>query len=177
MTYDLTQWLTEIRTLQRQLSAAQQERDQAYASAANWRRLYEKEAQQRRTEVQALRDQIAEWQAYPQPSLSPSELSLATPDREGHANHQGNSNYQSLDAPIPDSPIPDIQDVTVLQSKLTEALQRCHELAQTLTNEKAAHEQTRNNLTAALSDTIDVLAREKQTKPAALQPMRDRQES
>lgn len=48
MTHDVTQWLAEIRSLQHQLAAARQERDQAYRSAANWQRIYEKEAEQRR---------------------------------------------------------------------------------------------------------------------------------
>jgi multidrug resistance efflux pump len=51
MTQDVSRWLAEIRTLQQQLAAARQERDQAYASASNWRQLYDAEAQQRRTDV------------------------------------------------------------------------------------------------------------------------------
>ena len=58
MSQDVTQWLAEIRTLQRQLADVRQERDQAYASAANWRRLYETEARQRRTEVADFQTQL-----------------------------------------------------------------------------------------------------------------------
>lgn len=65
MAHDVSQWLAEIRTLQRQLADTQKERDQAYASAANWRRLYETEARQRRSETETLRSQLAET---PQPS-------------------------------------------------------------------------------------------------------------
>ena len=50
MTYDVSQWLAEIKTLKQQLAEATQEREQAHASAANWRQLYETEAQQRRSE-------------------------------------------------------------------------------------------------------------------------------
>jgi len=49
MAHDVTQWLAEIRSLQHQLAMARQERDQAYRSAANWQRIYEKEAEQRRS--------------------------------------------------------------------------------------------------------------------------------
>ena len=52
MSQDLTQWIAEVRTLQRQLADTQKERDQAYNSAANWRRHYETEARQRRDRQQ-----------------------------------------------------------------------------------------------------------------------------
>ena len=48
---DIKQWLAEIKALQQKLAQANQERDEAYASAANWRSLYETEAKQRRTEA------------------------------------------------------------------------------------------------------------------------------
>ncbi|MEM0979705.1 MAG: hypothetical protein AAGH78_05455, partial [Cyanobacteria bacterium P01_H01_bin.58] len=54
MTQDITRWLTEIRTLQQQLAASRQERDQAYKSASNWRQLYDAEAKQRRDEMEQL---------------------------------------------------------------------------------------------------------------------------
>ena len=59
MTQEITRWLTEIRTLQQQLEAARQERDQAYQSAANWRQLYDAEAKQRRAEVADLQTTVA----------------------------------------------------------------------------------------------------------------------
>jgi len=49
MSQNVTQWLAEIQALKQQLADAQQEREQAYTSAANWQRLYETEAQQRRS--------------------------------------------------------------------------------------------------------------------------------
>ena len=50
MVNEVSQWLAEIQTLQQQLKTLGQERDQAYASAANWRRLYESESEQRRND-------------------------------------------------------------------------------------------------------------------------------
>jgi hypothetical protein len=58
MSQDLTQWITEVRTLQRQLADTQKDRDQAYNSAANWRRLYETEARQRREEAAEFQTQL-----------------------------------------------------------------------------------------------------------------------
>jgi hypothetical protein len=121
MAHDVSQWLAEIRTLQRQLADTQKERDQAYASAANWRRLYETEARQRRSEAEMLRSQLAET---PQPS---AEAAAAT----------------SASAP--------------LSERLAELLQLCQTLTQQLEAEKAAHDQTRQNLTTALGDTFDML--------------------
>ncbi|MEB3312844.1 MAG: hypothetical protein VKL98_01740 [Cyanobacteriota bacterium] len=48
MSQDLTEWIAEVRRLQHQVAELRQQRDQAYNSAANWRRLYDREAQQRR---------------------------------------------------------------------------------------------------------------------------------
>lgn len=57
------QWLAEIKGLQQKLLEVQQEREQAYASAANWRNLYEIEAKQRRAEAQTSQAAIAALQA------------------------------------------------------------------------------------------------------------------
>jgi len=71
MTQDLTQWITEVRTLQRQLADARRERDQAHNSAANWRRLYDNEARQRRQEAEQFEAQIDALQ-----SASPDQLDV-----------------------------------------------------------------------------------------------------
>ncbi len=63
MPHDVTQWIAEVRTLQHQLADARRERDQAYNSAANWRRLYENEARQRRQEVAQFEAQMTTLQA------------------------------------------------------------------------------------------------------------------
>ncbi|NJL46971.1 MAG: hypothetical protein HC929_05035 [Leptolyngbyaceae cyanobacterium SM2_5_2] len=73
MTQDITQWIAEVRTLQHQLADARRERDQAYNSAANWRRLYENEARQRRQEAEQLEAQIKVLRA-----TSPAESSVSS---------------------------------------------------------------------------------------------------
>lgn len=140
MSQDVTQWLAEIRTLQRQLADVRQERDQAYASAANWRRLYETEARQRRTEAADLQTQLKALRA--------------------------NSPTHQPIVPIGQPPShPPSSLSTNLQAQLEAAQQTCQDLAQKLAAEKAAHNQTRHILTTALGDTFDTL---KPTRESAL---------
>lgn len=129
MTQDLTQWITEVRTLQRQLADTQKDRDQAYNSAANWQRLYETEARQRRedaAEFQAQMDVLQQkLNANPNPAI---ERELAAAD-----------------------------SLPGLQQRLDGLVQRCQDLTQRLQAEQEAHAQTRQTLTAALGDTFDAL--------------------
>ncbi|MBD0336160.1 MAG: hypothetical protein ICV62_11780 [Cyanobacteria bacterium Co-bin13] len=140
MSYDVSQWLAEIRTLQRQLADTQKERDQAYASAANWRRLYETEARQRRTETEALRSHLqtleAELKQSQEKPTAADPIYLSTGPGEAAA------------------------DDTPLEAKLQKALTLCQSLTQQLKAEKDAHEQTRQSLTTALGDTFDMLKSE-----------------
>ena len=78
MTQDVRQWLAEIKTLQQKLTETQKERDEAYASAANWRNLYETEAKQRRTEsrlaqqaIGSLKEELQSLQALPDGGARP----------------------------------------------------------------------------------------------------------
>lgn len=129
MSQDLTQWITEVRTLQRQLADTQKERDQAYNSAANWRRLYETEARQRREEAADFQAQIDTLQ----------QRLNADP---GAVLERDLSTVNSLQG---------------LQQRLDGLVQQCQDLTQLLQAEQAAHAQTRQTLTAALGDTFDAL--------------------
>ena len=156
MTEDVRQWLAQIKVLQQQLSQVQQQRDDADASAANWRRLYETEAQQRRTDahlaaqtVEELQMQIQELQGAAiltdnQQVLSPSESDIALE-------------------------VEQLETSVQLKQKLIEAiLERDRALAevfrlqQALKLEQENHAQTRNSLTSALGDAIDRLNRERE---------------
>lgn len=129
MSQDLTQWITEVRTLQRQLADTQKERDQAFNSAANWRRLYETEARQRREES-----------AYFQAQLEALQQRLsATP---GATLEKDLATVTSLQG---------------LQQRLDGLVHQCEDLTERLQAEQAAHAQTRQTLTAALGDTFDSL--------------------
>ncbi|HZG39295.1 MAG TPA: DUF2408 domain-containing protein [Nodosilinea sp.] len=129
MSQDLTQWITEVRTLQRQLADTQKDRDQAYNSAANWRRLYETEARQRREEAAEFQTQL---QALQQ-RLDADPGAVLEKDLATVGSLQG------------------------LQERLDGLVQQCQDLAQRLQAEQAAHAQTRQTLTAALGDTFDAL--------------------
>ncbi len=145
MSNDVTQWLAEIRSLQDQLVEAHRERDAAYESATNWRRLYETEAQQRRIDarlaeeaLQALRDQLQQAET------------TTTPNWQGDA------------VPIAlKVEVERLQTVTDLQTRLLQVLVERDRLSQDLKSEQTEHAQTRKSLTMALGDAIDTLARER----------------
>lgn len=143
MVNEVSQWLTEIQTLKQQLTTLGQEREQAYASAANWRRLYESESEQRRNEaakkqrrIQAL---VKELETFKQAPVSNDALDTFE---------------QTL------AKVNQIQSIDELRSQLIDALNYCEHLSDALKLEKAAHEDTRQSLTTALGDTIDLLAKE-----------------
>ncbi|MEO1069994.1 MAG: hypothetical protein AAFW95_12890 [Cyanobacteria bacterium J06638_6] len=129
MSPDLTQWIAEVRTLQQQLADTQADRDQAYNSAANWRRLYETEARQRREEAADFQAQVEAFQR--QLSAAPGQ--------------------------VIETALADADSLQELQQQLDGLVQRCQELTQRLQDEQQAHNQTRQTLTAALGDTFDAL--------------------
>lgn len=134
MSENVAQWLAEIQSLQRQVSELQQEREQAYASADNWRKLYEGEAKQRQREVTQSAQKIEQLQ---------QALQAA---QETDKNSHKNSRNQPADP---------------LQNQLTAAKQECDRIKSLLQAEQAEHEKTRASLTAALGDAIDLLAKER----------------
>jgi hypothetical protein len=98
MSQDLTEWIAEVRRLQKQVAELRQQRDQAYNSAANWRRLYDREAQQRR-QAASLASQLT-----PDP---PPSLPATDPDT----------------LPSPTSPEDQIQALKVQCQQLSQALE------------------------------------------------------
>ncbi|MEL6249235.1 MAG: hypothetical protein AAFY78_02965 [Cyanobacteria bacterium J06648_16] len=155
MTNEVSQWLAEIKTLQRQLAEVRQERDQAYASATNWRKLYESEAEQRRDSAAQAQTRI---QALTQTLNS----------------YQGEAADESELQDVIDR-VNQIEEVAELRSQLIDALKLCDQLARRLKNEQYSHEQTRQSLTTALGDAIDLLAKEqserKPVEPAVNKPV------
>ncbi|MEM8806312.1 MAG: hypothetical protein AAGF01_09830 [Cyanobacteria bacterium P01_G01_bin.38] len=144
MAHDMTQWLAEIRTLQRQLVDLRQDRDQAYASAANWRRLYELEAEQRRRDVEQSQLKL-------QGMVRELETFKGKPDAE-----------TSGDAAKVLKQVEAIDSIEEARSQLLESLKLCDQLSNALKQEQASHEQTRQSLTMALGDTIDLLSKERE---------------
>lgn len=143
MNHEVTQWLAEIKSLQQQLAATQQEREEAYASATNWRKLYETEAQQRRTEASLSRQMVESLQAEIQQLRG-------TPQTEA-------SGTTSL--PEVMQVVAELTTIEALQAKLTEVLLECDRLQQSLKAEKMGHAQTRKSLTTALGDAVDMLSK------------------
>ncbi|MEM7062927.1 MAG: hypothetical protein AAF572_07175 [Cyanobacteria bacterium P01_B01_bin.77] len=156
MVNEVSQWLAEIQNLQQQLKDLGQERDQAYASAANWRRLYESESEQRRNasarsqmRIRALANELEVFKQAP---------SQGEPSR----------NLEQVLAQVTQ-----VESVDELRSQLTNALTLCDQLSNALKTEQAAHEETRQNLTTALGDTIDLIAKDQTSQPeksSALHP-------
>ncbi|BAY22832.1 hypothetical protein NIES2100_25960 [Calothrix sp. NIES-2100] len=146
MSQDLTtQWLTEIQSLRQQIVDIQHERDAAWESAQKWRKLYNTEAEQRRTDTQLSQQAIASLKA---------EL----------------QKVQGLDTgALPDGTavtaiqqeIAQLQSADELKTKLLTVIQERDRLLQALKTEQDNHAQTRNNLTTALGDAIDGWTRER----------------
>jgi chromosome segregation ATPase len=146
MSENVSQWLEEIRSLKQEIIRVEQERDAAEAGADRWRSLYTTEAQQRRAEFEQLTGAIATLKAeLDQLQAGPSSLPRAIPPSELLQELAG----MGLDE---------------LKGKLIEAFLERDRLAQELSRmtecleaEKASHEQTRQSLTSALGDTVELL--------------------
>lgn len=154
MTEEIKQWLGEIRLLQQKLAAVTSERDQAYQGAANWRQLYETEAQQRRTEANLSRQEIDRLEAEVQQlrSLPLTQHLTAAP------NPQVQLQVESCDS------------LDELKQKLLAALTECAQLKQALQCEQMEHAQTRQSLTTALGDAVEQLKRERSARQAEATP-------
>jgi chromosome segregation ATPase len=142
MPQNVAQWLAEIQSLQRQVAQLEQEREQAYASVDNWRKLYEAEAQQRRRDTAAQSAKITRLQQAITEFEAPQKV-----------------NSIQFDAEV--SRIQSNQSVGQLQVQLIAARKQCEQLKQLLQAEQSEHAQTRESLTAALGDAVDLLAKER----------------
>ena len=148
MADQVVQWLNEIKDLKQKLQVAQEAQEAANASADNWRKLYETEAQQRRTEavltrqtIDALKAEIAQLQSLPKGS-SDGLVAQFTLDRS----------------------IETLTTVDELKARLLDLWMERDRLAQNLKDEQANHAQTRKNLTTALGDTVDLLTKVREQK-------------
>jgi hypothetical protein len=139
---NVRQWLAEIKALQQKLAQADRERDEAHASAANWRSLYETEAKQRRTEATLSRQAIDSLKA---------ELQAA------QSNPFAESNATETSPPEIDSTV----DIQALQAQYLAVQRERDRLLQALKTEQLAHIDSRKQLTTALGDAIDQLNQER----------------
>ncbi|MFK8182356.1 MAG: hypothetical protein AB8B99_03215 [Phormidesmis sp.] len=153
MAQDVAQWLAEVKALQQQIAELTQERDRAYASADNLRSMYEAEAKQRQREaiaaqrkIEKLKQTVIALQA-PDEAVSPGELS------------------GRLKADI--TAITTNRSVESLQTQLVESKKQCEKLKRLLEVEQAEHDKTRQSMTAALGDAVDLLAKERENYAAS----------
>lgn len=149
MAQDVTQWLAEIQALRQQLAEAQQERDRAYASATNWQKLYDTEAQQRRTEatlsqhtIRQLQQEVTQLRQQLTPKVNETEVTAAI-----------------------EAEVTQLQTVESSKNRLIAALQECDRLVRALKTEQEHHAQTRKSLTMALGDAIDMLSKSSTETP------------
>lgn len=156
MTQDVRQWLDEIKRLKQQLAQTQRDLNAAVESSDQWRQRYNTEAQQRRQEagryleqVGELRGELERWQRL---SPLPNELQVRVAVR------------QEID------PLKTLDEV---KAKLIEVMlerdrsrEQIHQLVEALEAEKTAHLETRNSLTMALGDTVDLLTKAQNQSPS-----------
>lgn len=148
MTHDVKQWLDEIKALQQQLAEREAEREAAHTSAEHWRELYNKEAQQRRTETKLAQQTIESLKSKIQ------RLQEGFPHTKPGGAGTGDTLAQEMEQ------LADDQAKAKLVELLRErdlVLQEVARLADALKVEQAAHVQTRESLTTALGDTMDRL--------------------
>lgn len=144
MTQEITQWLVEIQALRQQVTELQKERDAAWESAEKWRLLYNTEAEQRRRDAQLSQQAIASLKA---------EINRLQGIEERQ--FQDDAALAAIEKQVAQ-----ITSVEELKAKLIATLKERDRLQQALKAEQDDHAQTRKNLTTALGDAIDSLARQ-----------------
>ncbi|NJR67246.1 MAG: hypothetical protein HC771_00245 [Synechococcales cyanobacterium CRU_2_2] len=150
MSQDVTQWLEEIRSLRAQLATVQQERDEAFSESATWRDRLNAEMQLRVRESALLKQQID--------TLASRELAEQA-DGLG-AGTEGSGAEPKANTPISAQLQEALNQLTSLEDLREFAVTIAQErdrLRQELQAERQAHQDTRESLSIALGDTIDLL--------------------
>ncbi|MEG4491291.1 hypothetical protein [Microcoleus sp. D3_18_C4] len=157
MAQDVRQWLDEIKRLQQQLTEVSRDRDEAGESAAQWRQLYNTEAEQRRNDAKLTQQSIASLEAQIEQLQNFSPI-MPEGDDAGVARQQE---------------IAQLETVGELKAKLAEvleerdrAIEQVKQLTQALKQEEARHAETSKNLTSALGDAVDLLTKAQNPAPA-----------
>lgn len=148
MSQDVTQWLSEIQSLQQQLAQVQQDREAAQSSAQHWRDLYNTEAQQRRTEARLARQNTDRLQA-----LIDRLEREQSPQLEGEA-------LSVLQRELDRLSIDELKQRAIeIRQERDRLREQVTQLTRALEEEKANHAKTREDLTTALGDTVELLAK------------------
>ncbi|MFB2837917.1 hypothetical protein [Floridanema evergladense] len=143
MSQDVSQWIAEIQALREQVAQAQRDRDTALETATKWSELYNTEAEQRRKEAKLSQEMIEALKAEIQQLKA--GISLKTDD--------------TLDVTAISQEVEELQTVTQLQQKLIEVTIEREQLIKALKTEQENHINTRQSLTTALSDMVDLLTK------------------
>ncbi len=138
----VSQWLAEIQSLQQQIAELKKERSQAYSSVDNWRNAYDAEAQQRRRDTEMYQTKV-------------NQLEQSLIDIQEASQASGGVSAAEL------AKIQSSQSVDQLQGELIAAKRMCDRLKNELQAEQAEHLNTRESLTAALGDAVDLLSKER----------------
>ncbi|MBW4635219.1 MAG: hypothetical protein KME30_25990 [Iphinoe sp. HA4291-MV1] len=146
MTHELTsQWLAEIKVLKQQIAELQAEQEAGWQSAEKWRKLYNTEAEQRRTDAQMAQQTIAALKAQIQQIQGIEEAQFDDPTATTAIQQE----------------VEQLKSVEELKAKLILVTKERDRLLQALKTEQDNHTQTRKSLTSALGDAIDSLTKER----------------
>ncbi|MBE9229778.1 hypothetical protein IQ264_30710 [Phormidium sp. LEGE 05292] len=143
MSQDVSQWIAEIQAMREQVADARRDRDTALETATKWSELYNREAEQRRTEARLSQEMIESLKAEIQQLKA--GITLKTDD--------------SLDVSAISQEVEQLQTVGELQQKLIEVTIDREKLINALKTEQENHINTRQSLTTALSDMVDLLTK------------------
>lgn len=135
----VVQWLNEVKSLQQQIADLNTELIAATDYSTAWRSRYETEGQQRRAEVTAAQQKIAKLEAEIQDLRTQPQLDTNLGDSAIALQIEGMLNMNELKAKL--------FEVWMDRDRALEAIK----------SEQYAHEKTRNDLTMALADAMDVL--------------------
>jgi len=144
MSQEVPQWIAEIKALREQVAQAQRDRDTAIDTATKWSELYNREAEQRRAEAKLSQEMIQALKA------------------EIHQLKAGitlNSD-ENLDLTAISQEVENLQSVELLREKLIAVTIERDRLTKALKAEQESHTNTRQSLTIALSDTVDLLTKQ-----------------
>lgn len=143
MSHEVSQWIGEIQALREQVAEALRDRDTALETATKWSELYNTEAEQRRKEAKLSQEMIETLKAEIQQLKA--GITLKTDD--------------TLDIAAISQDIEQLQSVEELQRKLIEVSIEREQLTKALKAEQETHANTRQSLTTALSDMVDLLTK------------------
>lgn len=146
MSNDVKQWIAEIKGLREQLAEMLRDRNAALDSAAQWSQLYNREAEQRRAETKTSQQTIDALKR----EIEHLKANLLEKPDEG------------VDLSAISSAVKQINTVEELQEKLIEALLDRDRLVEAFKAEQISHARTRQSLTTALGDTIDLLTKHRE---------------